>query len=367
MSQPLQGIAEDEQERQYGVADPINDQEFMGKGNGHVIPRQEKGGKAVTEADIDDADENGKGNGDHTALKDALSDAVGFVCSMVLAYVSRHGDAEAHQGQDAQVIQFQGSRIGGDFRGAQGIQGKLNDDSAQGNDGGLEPHGQPQSEMQLPVLCGAFEMADTDAQDGHLPFDIKDTEDAGKELCHDGGDACPFCAHADAKDEGIVQHDIQDAGDDQEDQGAEAVPNGTHDVAHQIEQHGGDCAADNENKIPIGIFVNFRRGTQQCQQGAGRQNAHHSQQNGEDDADEAGNGKAALHSFFILGPKALGCHDGHAGGGPCGKAQDQEGEAAGAANGCQSVAAQGAPHDEGVCHIIKLLEQVPDEQGNGEI
>lgn len=162
----------------------------------------------VAEAHIDDTDENCKCNGHQAALENALTDTVGFVCTVILTNICLHSDTKGHQRQNTKVIQFGCSRICGDLCGTQGVQGKLYNDSSQSNDRALEPYGQPQLEMQLPIFCCVFEMPQTNLQNGYVPFDIKNAEKAGKELRHKGGDGCAFYPHTQVQDESPVQNDI---------------------------------------------------------------------------------------------------------------------------------------------------------------
>ena len=76
--------------------------------------------------------------------------------------------------------------------------------------------------------------------------------------------------------------------------------------------------------------------------------------------------KYSLEDGTLAGAEALGGEDGKSGGKPLRKADDQKHQAAGAAHCGQCVYAQHAAHNKGVGHVVDLLEQVADEQRQGE-
>ena len=183
-----------------------------------------------------------------------------------------------------------------------------------------------------------------------------------EKLGGDGGIGGAFHIHAHIEDQEVIQEDIDDAGHHQKDQRGTAVPQGTGDIGYIVEKHGRTGTGKDYDEVIIGLFQNLRGSVHGNQNGAGKGTAD----NGEDHSGSQGEqrtaGNAPAHAFLIAGAITLGHTDRKSGGKALCKADNQEGDAAGTADGSQGIHTDGTAHDKGICHAVKLLKNVSDQQ-----
>ena len=199
------------------------------------------------------------------------------------------------------------------------------------------------------------------------PFkNVGGAAEARNQLGGYGGDGSPRGSHAEPQDQRQVQRNVQYAGQNQEIEGRPAVPEGAENVGEEVEQHGCADAPGNDDDVGVGRLHDFRRSLQQFQNGTSKGDADGGQQDGHDGTQDDADGKAAPHRPPAARSKALGRDDSQPRCESDDEAEDEKHQAARAAHGGQGFHAQRAAHDQGVRHVVKLLEQVADQQGNGK-
>ncbi len=167
-------------------------------------------------------------------------------------------------------------------------------------------------------------------------------------------------------DQHQIQNHIQDRRKHQHDQRHFAVAHGAQKCGEQIVGHAGRNAHADHADIGIGVRKDFLRRVHQTQKGP-----HHCKTSRcHDDNHRHGQnhavGNALLYSLRIPCAVALSRQHGKAAGKAGAKAQNQEHDGAGRADGGQRIRTHKASHNDGVAHVVKLLKHIPDEQRNGE-
>ena len=92
----------------------------------------------------------------------------------------------------------------------------------------------------------------------------------------------------------------------------------------------------------------------------GTEQGHHQ---GNDQGQGHASSHAALHALRIPGAEALGRDHGEACGDPLGKTRDQEHDGTGGAHRRQCIAPHIAAYDDGIRHVVKLLEYIARKKG----
>ena len=188
----------------------------------------------------------------------------------------------------------------------------------------------------------------------------------GHTLGDDGGQSGPGHAGMAVQDQEQVQGDVQHRGDGKEIHGCFAVPQGPDHRSQQIIEEGGGDAQEDDEDIPVGPIKDVLRGPHHGEDGAAEQAGEHCQHHGEQGGQPPGVGHTAAHLAVISGSHALGHRNGEAVAHPHAEADDKEVDGAGGADRGQGGGAQQLPHDHGVHHVIKLLEQHSEQGGQGE-
>ena len=189
---------------------------------------------------------------------------------------------------------------------------------------------------------------------------------AGNQLAQVGGNGSARHAHPQPYDEHKVQHDIGHRRPCQIHQRAAGVAGGVQDagghVIHHAEQHPAKVDAD----IGHGIGQHLGGGVHGHQQSPPAGNAAHRQQKPHDHR----NGKGGVHRLAglpaITRAQILRYHHARAHGKPLTEADEQvDGRPAGA-HGGKGVAAHKIAHDDAVGGVVHLLQQVAEDQRQGE-
>ena len=273
LTQPLQRVAEDEQQRQHPHGQSDNEQIDIGKiGYPGVVPHEQPG-QRFAEQQKDRAHKGGPAKGHGAALHNAGADAVQLARAVVLGHKGTHGKAEAAQRQGAQRFQLVGGGESGHRGAAQTVQGILQHQRADGNDAALEAHGQPHVQMAQHLTAVEPPVRTMQPQRGEGPVNVDHAGDSGQQLGNHGGHARAHHPQRGIQDEQYVQHDVEQAACHQKIQRGRAVAQSAQHVGHHVEQHGGRNAREHHHQITGGILQNFRRGLQQNQQLAGARHA----------------------------------------------------------------------------------------------
>lgn len=128
-------------------------------------------------------------------------------------------------------------------------------------------------------------------------------------LCCHGGHGRPCHPHPKHQHKEQIQHDVQEAAENQKHQRSAAVAHGAEDGVKHIVANGGQDAAAYDADIAVGHFKNSLRRIQEChqrpQENHGRSGKH--QAHSQIQYHHACDGLPQL--FVVMGPKALGDHN----------------------------------------------------------
>ena len=315
--------------------------------------QDDEGGHAVDAADAD--------GGAHP-----LPDPRQAVCAEVLAGVGGHGGADALEGDGQDLPGLAAGGHGGHRRAAQAVDGGLQHDGAHRRDAALQAHRQAHH-AQVGAEGGAeAPFLPAPAQHPKVFGHVSKAPHPGHGLADDGGQRRAEHPGVKGQDEKDVQEDVQHAGHDQKVKGAAAVPQRPHIRAGDVVQQGeGDAGKDGAD-VHVGHVDDVGGGVGQHQDGPGqghrRRRQHRPEQQGQPDRV----GGVAAHPLAVPGAEAAGQRDGKAAGDAVHKAQHQVAQAAHAAHGSQRLHPDKAAHDDGVGHVVKLLEQAAQHQRHRE-
>ena len=193
-------------------------------------------------------------------------------------------------------------------------------------------------------------------------------EQAGGEMGDDGGPGHAGHVPMEDDDEDRVQDDIHDGGDDEGIHGFLRIPQAADQAVHAVVYDVAAGADEYDAQISRALVQDLIRRAQQLQQGPGEEEA----QDGDDDAGEHAQGEGGGHGLFqvlmILGTLVLAYDDvgAHAHAHEQGAEEHHHGEA-GVDGGQAGRTLPGkVAHDQAVHHVVKLLEQVARDGGQGK-
>lgn len=297
---------------------------------------------------------------------DPLAQPIQLTRAHILPAVGGHGGPHGVKGAGQQLIHLAPGRHGGHIETTQGVHRGLEHDGADGSNRILQAHGNAHGaqhpagvEVQSPLLL-------CHAQDGVFLHHIEQTRHAGYPLRSHRGDGRPGHSGLEAQNQGEVQQDVQYGGQGQEVDRRFAVPQGADHSGQQVIQEGGGDAHEDDENIGIGVVEDVRRGEHRRQdlpaQQAGGRGEHHR----ENHRQPGGVGHIAAHFRGLPRPHPLGHRDSEAVAHPHTEADHKEVDGAGGAHRRQGRGAQQLAHDHGVHHVVELLEQHPEQGGQGK-
>ena len=163
-----------------------------------------------------------------------------------------------------------------------------------------------------------------------------------------------------------VKKDVDHHRADQKMQGSAAVSERAKHGGAEIIQHGGPDAHENEEDVTIGVVEDLLRGVHQAEQIIGPEEADCLNQDGDPKPEPDQLRRALFDDVRPAGPEALGDRNGKAGADTEREPDDQEVQRPGHADARKGVQAENAADENAVGEVVKLLEQIPDQQRNTE-
>ena len=188
----------------------------------------------------------------------------------------------------------------------------------------------------------------------------------GEKLGKHRGPRGPRHPHAEGHDEHDVQHDVQEGGENEEDEGRSAVPQGPQQVGDEVIENRGPGAQKDDEQIGKCHIVNVFRCVQKAEDGVSQHAAHRGEQDGEQNGEQGGGRHAAAHPRFVLRTEQLPQPDAEAAGQPLNEAEDEIDDGAGGPHGGQRVRADGAAYDHRVRQGVEKLKQISADNGQGK-
>ena len=167
-------------------------------------------------------------------------------------------------------------------------------------------------------------------------------------------------------DEQQVEHDVDQRRENQVVQRAAAVAQRVHDALAGVVHHDGENAEEVVAEIGDGLRQDVRVGAHPAKEGRRQRNAENGQdnaaENGQQDVRMDGAGDARI----ISGSKIAGDGDARAHRHAGKEADDQEDQRSGRADGGQRLVAKKTADDQCVRGVVKLLEHLTEQNGNGK-
>ena len=214
-------------------------------------------------------------------------------------------------------------------------------------------------EVQPPLLL-------CHAQDGVFLHHIEQTRHAGYPLRGHCGDGRPGYPGLEAQNQGEVQQNVQHRGQGQEVDRGFAVPQGADDPGQQVVEEGGGDAHEDDENVGVGVGEDIRRGEHHGENLPAQQAGGHREDHRKEHRQPGGVGHVSAHFRGLTRPHPLGHRDGEAVAHPHAEANYKKVDGAGGAHRRQGGGAQQLAHNHGVHHVVELLEQHPEQGGQGK-
>ena len=199
-----------------------------------------------------------------------------------------------------------------------------------------------------------------------LPFQPAVDQDDGAQLGEHSGHRRADDPHGQQADTDQIHHDIHAAGDDQDAEGGLRVADGPDDACADVIDGGEHQPGQIDAQIGQGVPEDLRLRPGDPQQQRGAQDAQQGHQNAEDHGKGKGHPHGAQQLFPVVQAEGLGHHHGGAHGHAVEKAHHQVGGPHADAHRGKGLLAYKIAHHDGVCAVIKVLQQLPHDDGNGE-
>ena len=303
------------------------------------------------------------GNTDDGAAFQALTDAVQLTGAHVLAAVGGHGGTHGIERADQELAHLAACGNGGHRRGAQTVHRCLQHNGAQCGDGILQARGNAHADQMLDALTAEFPVLLLQEQ-GITAENVMDAQDHRYALGSHRSPCCAGNAHMEAQNEQHIQRHIEQRAENQVDDRRAGIAQRTDDAKeHIVEKHDGNAEKNDEN-IVMGILEDVLGGVHPMEEGIAQyadQRGHHS---GKHHGQHDGVGHKALHALIIPLAEFLRHGNHKAVAHTHAKAQHQKVQRTGGANACQRLHAQKLTHHDGIHHVVDLLEQHAQQQGN---
>ena len=194
-----------------------------------------------------------------------------------------------------------------------------------------------------------------------------DQADNGRSsLGDDGGGGGSGHVPPEDHDEQQIQGDIHARGDEHGQQRRPGIAQGPQQRGKEVVGSGDENAAIENGKIGFRLAKHHLLGADEPQQGAGEDQPQDGKAHGQNGGEHQQRGNAPAQSPEISRAKALGHGNGKALHDPRNQPEHQPAEPVGGAHRSQGLHAGELPHDDGVGHGVKLLEDVAHHQRQGE-
>ena len=297
----------------------------------------------------------------------ALPDALGTTRTVVLAAVGGHGDAEALKRTHEEHLDAHGCRKGRHAGRTQSIVGALQHDAADRRNGELQAHRHPDAEQlsrQTPVEAPLAGLRPENLEAAHH---VAVAEPRRKSLRDDRSDAGSGHAPLQHQDAEEVEYDVEHRREEQEPEGRPAVTQSPDDAGQQVVEEGARNANEGNQQVGIGPgedVVGSPHDPQDiaAQQARNQSNGHrHHRREFQADEDQT------PHGHIVSGAELLGYGDAESAAATVAEAQDQEDDRSAGSDRGQGIDSQEAAHDHGIDQRVGLLQQVAQQQRQGEV
>ena len=227
--------------------------------------------------------------------------------------------------------------------------------------------GQAQHQQLLHHVALGPQGVPVDVQGVFHPHQPPQAQNGGDELGDDGGPGHAGHIPVELGDKQQVQHDVEPAGYQQEDQRHHRIPHAPQHAGDDVVIGHARNAPKNNGQIVGCPFKNFRRRAHQLQKRGHQQRPHHHDDQRGQKSQRNGGSHRLGKLLPLLGAKILGHHDVCAGGDADEQHQQQIQHRAAGPHGGQGVIPYVTPHHNAVHCVVHLLGQVAQQQGDGKL
>ena len=378
LADALQRVAVDVDGAEEGIERALPDEILPSVGDDLRIVRGDVGAEVGVEeefhqrfaqADGERKPEDGAREHIDHARRNALPDARVLLRAVVLPRERRHGGAERGKRLVGDVVDLgrRGVRRHDARHGAvQPVERRLLDDAADRRDGKLQRHREPDREMPRREAAVPAEMRSLGAQDGIAPQRKGKARPARDELREDGRERRAAVVHMKAEDEPEVQPDVEDRRQDEKDERRARIAHGAQEPRDDVVKDGRADAAEDDQKIGIGIVVVLRGRLHDGEQRPRERHGDGGHDDRRKDAKKIAHARGAAHAFLVPRAERLRDLDGKARRQPVDEAEDEEGDGTREPDARKGVRPHRIADDDGVRHVVQLLEHAPDKDGQRE-
>ena len=177
--------------------------------------------------------------------------------TQILSSKNSGGGAQGIKGADQEHADLAACGDGCHGGGAQAVDGRLDQDTADGGDGILHPHGKPHHQKLFYIPALGNKILPAQVENGEFLCHIPQAKQPGNQLCQQRSPAGTGNTHPEAQNKQEIQPHIQQAGKNQKHQRRSGIPQGTENSGEQIVEHRGGDAQENDENIVIGVVKHF--------------------------------------------------------------------------------------------------------------
>ena len=305
-------------------------------------------------------------DGAQQAVEDNAVQVLVLACAHVLAGKGHRCLRKGVHGGIDEALQIGRGRTACHHRGAEGVDGRLDDHVGQAEHGALQTGRQADEQDLLQGTHVESQMMQIQMQSALL-LHQHPCHHAGGDGLTDDGSQCHAChAHGKANDKHQIQHHIDDACRRQTVQGTLGVAHGAQQCRAEVVQHGHGHSDKINFKVQRREIDHILRAAHQLQQAPGRKEPHHSQQHAADKAQRHRGLHRVLHTALVLCTKTACGHHVCAQRKPHEQIHQQIDEGAVGAHCRQCGAARKAAHDHHVRCVEQQLQDAGSCQRDGE-
>lgn len=156
-------------------------------------------------------------------------------------------------------VSILGGGVSSHAGGSQGVECRLDGNLTDGDNGGLESHGEPNPAVRGEVVYRAFPVGSFNTGERQLDEHKDQAADGGDNLRNDRRNRRAGHPHTDISDQYIVQNNVDYTGDGQKNQRRAAVAQGTKNIAEQVEEHSHHGTGKYNGQIGICVAQDFLR------------------------------------------------------------------------------------------------------------
>ena len=378
LADALQRVAENEDRAEEGIERALPQQILPAVADDRVVIVRNVRAQIGIEKELHErfAQPDGEGEPDDRARqhvdhahKDAAADAPVLPRAVVLGGIGGERRSERGKRLIGDVIDLRRGGVRRDRPGIGGVQpverGLLHD-AADGGDGELQRHGQPDGKMPHREAGIPSEIRPSWTERGIAAERIDKARRARNELREHGGDRRAAVMPSESDDKGEIQPHIQDRGKDEKDERRARIADGAEKSRHNVIKYRRADPAENDEQVPIRVIVVGGGRLHQAKQGRGERRGDRRRRRGNDNAQKIAHAHSAAHLLLVVRAERLRDLDGESRRQPVDEPEDEKVDRPRQPDARKRRRADGIADDDGIRHIIKLLEHAADKHGKRE-